>query len=216
MQPSSTPRGKSATKKREPLNRERIAKAALELIDDSGLEEFSTRRLGKVLGVEGMALYKHFASRDELLDAVSELLISSVAVPKKGLGWAERVKIFARQYRSLARVHPKAYPLLATRRLGSEKSLALVGALFAALLEEKFEPAEAALLFRTVGAYCNGIALDELAILAQSGNTRRALHAAAEVESFLHPAYFDTHFEAGLELILDGFERRRTKRKERS
>lgn len=204
----------SPSSRREPLNRDRIARAALEFIDQAGLEELSTRRLGRELGVEGMALYKHFNSRDELLDAVAELLISDIQIPPKGLGWEERVRVFARQYRAIARMHPKAYPLLALRRLGSPKSLELVNELFAGLLEEGFEPAEAALLFRTVGNFCNGTALDELAIMAQlaSGKTRDLPHA--EVDAFLHPAWFDPQFEQGLELIIDGFVRRRAKRKD--
>ncbi|MFL5318360.1 MAG: TetR/AcrR family transcriptional regulator C-terminal domain-containing protein [Myxococcaceae bacterium] len=213
MQPSTTPRAKTI-RRREPLNPERIARAALELIDETGLEEFSTRRLGKVLGVEGMALYKHFESREALLDAVSELLISSIIIPKKGSGWAERVRIFARQYRSIARMHPKAYPLLAMRRLGTEKSLMLIDDVFAALLEEGFEAQEAAFLFRTVGNYCNGTALDELAIMAQLQTGAPRVIPHGEVDAFLHPAYFDTQFEAGLDLILDGFARRRARRKE--
>lgn len=215
MQSSIAPRQKTKAR-REPLNRERIARAALELIDESGLEELSTRRLGKALGVEGMALYKHFESRDALLDAVTELLISTISLPAKGPHWSERVRSFARQYRSIARMHPKAYPLLATRRLGSERSLQMVNEVFGALLDEGFKPEEAALLFRTVGNFVNGTALDELAIMTQvqSGKGRDLPHA--EVDAFLHPAYFDTQFETGLELILDGFQRRRSSKKERT
>jgi AcrR family transcriptional regulator len=201
---------RTATARREPLSRERIAQAALNFIDRHGLDELSTRRLGKALGVEGMALYKHFPSRDALLDAVAELLLCELTVPPAGLGWAERVKVFARSYRAIARVHPRAYRLLATRRLTSEGALGVLNALFAALLEEGFTASESVLLFRIIGNYCNGMALDELAILESASTGPRTLaKPLAEVDQFFHPAHFDTHFETGLELLLEGFARRR-------
>ncbi|MBX5483925.1 MAG: TetR/AcrR family transcriptional regulator C-terminal domain-containing protein [Myxococcaceae bacterium] len=196
--------------RREPLNPERIARAALELIDEIGIDELSTRRLGKELGVEGMALYKHYDSREDILDAVAGLLLSELTLPPKELGWIERIRDFARQYRAIARVHPKAYPLLATRRLSNAQSLQVVEQILAALLEEGFSPAEAALIFRTVGNYCNGMALDELAIMTHAGHSRRRLFSGpgAEVDAYLSPAYFDTHFETGLDLLLEGLKRR--------
>src|SRR5580765_3235669 len=101
----------AARPRREPLTQDRIAKTSLELIDDIGLEEFSTRRLGAALGCEAMAIYNHFASKDALLDAVVDKLIKDVSVPPKGDGgWQERVRGFARSYRALAHAHPKAFP----------------------------------------------------------------------------------------------------------
>ncbi|MHB8872828.1 MAG: TetR/AcrR family transcriptional regulator C-terminal domain-containing protein [Myxococcaceae bacterium] len=200
--------------RRQPLSPDRLAQAALTFIDRHGLEELSTRRLGKTLGVEGMALYKHFASRDALLDAVAELMVCELTIPPKGPGWAERVRAFARGYRALARVHPKAYPLLATRRLGTERSLEVLNGLFAALLEEGFVAAEAALLFRTIANFCQGTALDELAIMAHLAQHPgpRSL-PLAHVDAYLHPAQFDSHFETGLALLLDGFIRRKAQKK---
>ena len=212
---------KAATKpaaRREPLNPERIAHAALKLIDEIGIDEVSTRRLGKALGVEGMALYKHYDSRDDLLDAVAGLLLAELKIAPKGAGWAERLRGFARQYRAIARVHPKAYPLLAMRRLSNPQSLQVVNTIMSALLEEGFTPGEAALVFRTVGNYCNGMALDELAIMSHAtSGKRRALPGGAEseVDSYMSPAYFDTHFETGLEMLIDGLERRRAAKREK-
>ena len=200
--------------RRLPLSPDRLAQAALCFIDEHGLEALSTRRLGKTLGVEGMALYKHFKSRDALLDAVAGLLFCELAIPPKGLGWVERVRAFAHGYRALSRLHPRAYVLLATRRLTSEGALSVVNQIFAALLDEGFAPAEAALLFRTVANFCNGTSLDELAILSHlATNPRPRALRQAEVDGYLHPAHFDTHFEIGLSLILDGFGRRRAQRK---
>lgn len=205
-----------AGRKRQPLNRDRIARAALAFIDRHGLDELSTRRLGRELGVEGMALYKHFGSREEILDGVTELLISEVEIPPRGGPWQERLRLYARRYRSLARMHPRSFGLLATRRVGTEKALAVVNALFAALLEEGFEADEAAFIFRTVGNFCQGTALDEIAILEHLASQRSRDIPLADVDAYLHPAHFDTHFEGGLDFIIDGIARRHAERRRKS
>ncbi|MER7579274.1 TetR/AcrR family transcriptional regulator [Kitasatospora sp. NPDC097691] len=60
------------------LSRERIVVAALRLIDDEGLDALSTRRLATELSVSGPSLYNHFATKDELLDAVVDSVIGEV------------------------------------------------------------------------------------------------------------------------------------------
>ena len=44
-------------KRREPLSRERVLRAAIQLADAEGLEALTMRRLAKALGVEAMSLY---------------------------------------------------------------------------------------------------------------------------------------------------------------
>ncbi|MEU1283003.1 TetR/AcrR family transcriptional regulator [Kitasatospora sp. NPDC005856] len=60
------------------LSRERIVAAALRLIDDEGLDALSTRRLATELSVSGPSLYNHFATKDDLLDAVVDSVIGEV------------------------------------------------------------------------------------------------------------------------------------------
>ena len=199
------------TKRQGPLNPQRIAEEALQMIDKQGLDTFSSRKLGARLGVEGMALYKHFKNRDEILDAVAEALILELEVPPEGK-WQDRVKDFARRYRSLARVHPRAYPLLATRQLATPRALVLVEEVLKALVDTGFELDAAAVLFRTIGNFCNGTALDELAIMrriAQEPLERGDKGSyLAQLDRAMHPSHFDAQFEAGLSILVDGFERK--------
>src|SRR5918911_4494229 len=58
---------------RTPLDRRRVLAAAVEFIDEHGLETLTMRRMGAHLGVEGMALYRHVTGREDLLDGVVEL-----------------------------------------------------------------------------------------------------------------------------------------------
>ena len=191
------------------------------MIDKQGLETFSSRKLGARLGVEGMALYKHYPSMDALLDAVAERLSLEVQVPApQPGGWQARVRQFARDYRQLAYRHPKSYSLLATRRFTRPRSLKVLDAIMAALLEEGFEPKTAVELFRALNHYCNGACLDELAGLADAQRATKkkpkedeepmpSLPALEAVASLLGPAHFEVVFEAGLDALIAGFEKRR-------
>jgi len=61
------------------LSQDAIRTAALRLIDDDGLDAFSTRKLGAALGCEAMAIYWYYPSKEALLDAIVDLLMEDVA-----------------------------------------------------------------------------------------------------------------------------------------
>jgi AcrR family transcriptional regulator len=56
------------TRRRTPLSRERVLRAAIALADERGAQELTMRKLAKELGVEAMSLYNHVANKDDLLD----------------------------------------------------------------------------------------------------------------------------------------------------
>ena len=58
------------SERRSPLDRNRVVRAAIELIDEEGIHALSMRRLGRRLDVEAMSLYAHVQSRENLLDGV--------------------------------------------------------------------------------------------------------------------------------------------------
>ena len=66
------------TAQRTPLNRERVLRAAIALADSDGIDAVTMRRLGRTLGVEAMSLYNHVANKDDLLDGVVGTLVSDV------------------------------------------------------------------------------------------------------------------------------------------
>jgi AcrR family transcriptional regulator len=201
-------RGESAPRRsaREPLTQERIAVTSLRLIDEIGLDDFSTRRLGAALGCEAMAIYNHFASKAALLDAVVDRLFREVVLPPAGNGWEARVRGFAASYRALAHRHPNAFPLLATRRFRT-RARDLVERIITALLEEGFDPKSAAELYRVVANYCNGAILDELS--GPFPPAKPDEHPSiARVQNVLGPDHYDAMFEKGLTLLLGGFSPR--------
>ena len=87
------------------------------LLDDEGLGALTMRRLGSELGVEGMALYRHFPNKEALVDAVAAHLFDLVELPDpETTPWRQGMHDVANSYRAAALAHPIAFRLLATRR----------------------------------------------------------------------------------------------------
>jgi AcrR family transcriptional regulator len=72
---------------RIPLNRDRVLRAAVALADDAGLDALSMRNLAQHLGVVPMALYKHVANKEELLDGMVEVIVGEIDAPVHGADW---------------------------------------------------------------------------------------------------------------------------------
>ncbi len=105
---------------RTPLDRRRVLTAAIDFIDEHGLDALTMRRLGAHLGVEGMALYRHVTGREDLLDGVVELVIDALyGDPEVYLapqhGWQDYLQRLAHGVRRMAMAHPAVFPLVATR-----------------------------------------------------------------------------------------------------
>ncbi len=83
------------------LSRESTLRAALEIIDADGIEGLSMRRLGRALDRDPMALYRHAATKPELLDGVAEAVLADLSVDTSDEDWAAQLRTVARQFRTL-------------------------------------------------------------------------------------------------------------------
>ncbi|TCO60910.1 TetR/AcrR family transcriptional regulator C-terminal domain-containing protein [Actinocrispum wychmicini] len=78
-----------------PLRQADVLAAAVALLDEVGLDELSTRKLADRLGVRPGALYWHYASKQALLDAIAEQVLTRMAADLPDTGdWAERLRAF--------------------------------------------------------------------------------------------------------------------------
>ncbi|HLG88911.1 MAG TPA: TetR family transcriptional regulator [Alphaproteobacteria bacterium] len=73
------------------LSHEAVLDAALELLGDMPLQEFTLAKLAQKLGASTMSLYTYYASRDELLDAVAERAFQLFRAPEPKGRWQKRV-----------------------------------------------------------------------------------------------------------------------------
>ena len=94
-------------RRRDPISRESIVNAAIELLDREGLAALSMRRLAEELGTGAASLYWHVGSKDGLLDLVLDQIIGEGQIPDPDPArWREQLKEVAREQRRLSLRHP--------------------------------------------------------------------------------------------------------------
>jgi AcrR family transcriptional regulator len=166
--------GDDPPSRRTPLDRRRVLDAAVAYIDEHGLPGLTMRRLGEVLGVEAMALYRHVAGKEELLDGVVEVLVEGMrededVVDRPRDGWQDFLQRLAHGVRRLALTHPKAFPLVASRPAEAPwlrpplRSLDWVEAFLDGLRSEGFSDEAAVAAYRAFTSFLLGHLLLEVA-----------------------------------------------------
>src|SRR4029078_513433 len=106
-----------ATTRRKPLSRDRILAAALELVDEQGIEALSMRKLGAALGVEAMSLYNHVANKDDVLDGVLDHVLGEVPLPHPPRAWDDQLWVLGRGFRDAGLAHPGVLPMFGARAI---------------------------------------------------------------------------------------------------
>src|SRR4030065_2158494 len=99
--------GSDSTRRRKPLTRHRVLRAGVALADRHGVDPLTMRRLGGRLGVEAMALYKHVANKDEILDGIAELVVGEIEIPAPGSEWRTAMRQGAISARRGVTAHPR-------------------------------------------------------------------------------------------------------------
>lgn len=77
---------------RPTVSRERTLAAAIALADEQGLAAVSMRQVAARLDVVPMALYKHVANKEDLLDGMVETVVAGYEQPAPGGSWPDRVR----------------------------------------------------------------------------------------------------------------------------
>ncbi|HVP74912.1 MAG TPA: TetR/AcrR family transcriptional regulator C-terminal domain-containing protein [Gaiellaceae bacterium] len=165
------------------LSRERILSTALRLADRDGLECASLRRVAHELGVTPMALYRHVAGKEDLLDGMADLLYAELETPAPAADWWDDLGALARATRRSLLRHPSAVSLFSRPVVGPHGQH-LADRLLDALRRAGFYEAEALELHEQLTQMVFGLILPEL------GRRRSRARDAA--------------FERGLELLHAG------------
>jgi AcrR family transcriptional regulator len=144
-----------------PLTRQSIVAGAIALIEREGPDALSMRRLGGRLGVQGMALYHHFSSRDELLAAIADELMQPLHQLELTENWQEACRRFATALRSLSAQRPATFRLVGLQPLDSRSALRPVERLLGVLVDAGIAPHRALGIYRATVSYARGYALAE-------------------------------------------------------
>ena len=184
----------------------------LELIDEIGLDEFSMRNLGLRLGVDAMAVYRHFRNQEDLFDAVAEQLFIELDVA--GLPWDEGWRALASEHclrlRDVLLAHPRAVIIIATRPVRSPASIATGVRMIEVLSAAGFTAADGLRITRSLRELTVGHALSLASVRLGSQARSRKPEAGAPDYNLLARAAdatrIDDHFEIALTAMLNGFD----------
>jgi AcrR family transcriptional regulator len=206
---------------RTPLSRTRVLQAAVGLADEAGLDAFSMRGLAQDLGVVPMALYKHVANKDELLDAMVDIVFGEIEPPGKDPDWRSAMRRRAISTRQALKRHSWALGMMESRSPGPA-NLRNHNAVMGCLREAGFPFKLAIHAYSVQDAYIYGFALQERDLAFETPDSageaarRTAATVAAperypylvEIAEKLPESGFDSavEFAWGLDLILDGLE----------
>jgi AcrR family transcriptional regulator len=218
---------RAATEGRAPLSRDQVLRAAVTFADEHGIGSLTMRRLGEFLGVEAMSLYNHVASKGELLDGMIDLVFSEIDLPADGTGWLEAMRQRAVSARQALSRHRWAIGLMESRTSPGPATLRHHDAVIGSLREAGFSVEMAAHAFSVLDSYTYGFALQEASLPFDTGEQTAELAemimaqfpahqyphlTELTVRHVLQPGYdYGDEYEFGLDLILDGLERARSR-----
>jgi AcrR family transcriptional regulator len=208
---------------RNRLSRERVLRAAIGHADAGGLEALTMRKLAKELGVAPMALYRHVANRDDLVDGIVDIVFGEIDLPSGGEGWRPAMCQRAISLRDVLLRHRWAIGLMESRRNPGPANLRHHDAVIGCLRAAGFDMTMAAHAYSLLDSYIYGFALTKMNLPFDT-TTDVAEMAESMLEPFpvgeypnladfiteiaMKPGYdYGDEFEYGLDVVLDGLGR---------
>src|SRR3954467_5416122 len=86
-------------------SRQRGLQGALSVADSGGLQSLTIRSLAAELGVKPMAVYYHVAGKDEILDALVDMVFGEIELPVPGREWRPEMSRRAHSAREVLARH---------------------------------------------------------------------------------------------------------------
>lgn len=211
--------------RRGTLTSDMILAESMRLLDEDGIEGFTLPKLGRALGADQTAVYRHFASKDDIVLALADRLIEEALVgyePQEC--WVDTLTDGARRLRRTYQAHPAAASISSYRTTQGPAEIRTVDIIVGAMLQAGFEGAQAALMYRVVGDFmlawagfeASFLALDERLQQNDTAAWKRAYLAVSQDE---HPNIWQLRTELPevadddiaatiLALFIDGLVRR--------
>lgn len=213
------------TARRTPLSRDRVLAAAVTLADRGGIDSLSMRNLADELGVVPMALYKHVANKEELLDWMVDAIVGEIDPPNAGASWKAAMRQRILSARRVLKRHPWAASVLESRPNPTPAVLAYMDSMIGLLLDGGFSVDLAHHSMHAIGSRLMGFTqelFDDSSTPASElppeivremarryPNVARIALGASHDGSTIAGAGCDdqAEFEFALDLMLDGLER---------
>lgn len=185
-----------------------IVRAALELLDESGLEAVSLRAVAGRLGVRLNTVSWHVKTKSRLLELMAEAIVAEIPLGDLPSAWDERVRVLLGRYRLALLAHRDGGRVVAGTYGADPAVLAYAEALVGALFEGGLDERAAGWTSWTLIYFTLGLVQEEQAVpRAVAGQLEDALdphrHAAlARILPYLTDGEFAERFAFGVDLVL--------------
>ena len=212
---------------RRTLDREQVVQTALSLLDEVGLAGLTMRHLAERLGVKAAALYWHVRNKEELLDLLADAICADVREPDPRLPWREYLTAMAHECRRAFLSHRDAAQILAGTVPTGANRLRLMESSLSAFLAAGFGAREAVYAGFLANDYVTEFVIEEsrfnMALHNLAEGAEEAVNqirnyfaslspqlypAIAKLQQEMSEANPDERFQFGLEVLLDGLEKR--------
>jgi len=214
---------KSTTESRRRLDRAQVVTAGMMVADAGGLDVLTMRKVGEALGVEAMSLYNHVANKEDLLDAMIDVVYGEIELPVVGSEWKSAIRRRSVSVNEALRRHPWATPLMESRQSPGPANLRHHDSVLGTLRVGGFPLLLAAHAYSTIDSYLYGFALQAKNLpfdtFEETEAVMEMMMAQMPVDQYPHlaeiaselvmqPGYsYNNEFEFGLDLVLDALER---------
>ena len=141
------------------LSKQRVVVEAVRLADREGVDGLSMRRLAGALGAGAMSLYHYVANKDELLDAMIDIVFEEIEPPSEGTDWQSAMRQEAVSTRQVLARHPWAISLMESRTTPGPANLRHREAVTACLRRAGFSVLTATHANWLINSYVYGYAL---------------------------------------------------------
>lgn len=206
---------KGPLRTKRPLDRDRVVRAAMRIADREGLRAITMRRVGDEVGVEAMSLYHHFRGKEELVAAMSDLLVAEIDVPPPTDDWKADLRARALAARAMRRRHPWAPALLGSGPRVGGALLRYLDGIIAILRGAGFSRQLTHHAMHVLDSRLLGFTRDlldpaEMSLRLPKSETGIPLELPAMAEAVVGVKHDEEReFAFALDLILDGLERAR-------
>jgi len=203
----------------EPLTRERILDAAVELADEGGVGALSMRALARHLSAGAMSLYNHIDGKDDLIDGITDRIAADFE-PPAGPDWKPALRTAYLQAHQVLLDHPWACTLMMSRPDVGPARLAFYDAVLRTLYDAGFRGALARRGFLALDTHLLGFTQQESLLPFEQDELSASLDAfASAVPADVYPGMarmltdlartqdFGYGYDFVLDLLLDGLER---------
>lgn len=201
------------------LDRTTMIAAALELLDEAGLDGLTLRRLASKLNVQAPAIYWHFKNKQELLDEMASAVLRAGVqqLPMSaGVKWDKWTMAYGKGLRQILLLHRDGAKMVSGTRLTDNSLYAPMESSLRTLVDAGFSPKLSMAALSTIYSYVVGFVIEEQAVCPRPGERDEFYdpqQRARRVDGEKFPlalqagalfSNFDQHFETGMKFIISG------------